>query len=177
MLKKEQRQLVLDCLKQADEQQKQAYDKELLERFLALSVYQQADTLAVYLAFDFEYNTQLIIDRALSDGKRVLIPKTYPKGKMVFVPYNPEDLEQTLFGLWEPKSDEAVPKSEVDLILVPGLVFNKDGFRIGYGGGYYDRYLSSFQGSTVSLIYPYQQREFMADGHDIAVQEVLCATD
>lgn len=64
-------------------------------------------------------------------------------------------------------------KSEIDLIHVPGLVFQSTGYRIGYGGGYYDRYLADFAGKTVSTIYSIQQKEFQPDAFDQAVQEVL----
>ena len=60
-----------------------------------------------------------------------------------------------------------------DLIHVPGVVFQSKGYRIGYGGGYYDRYLADFTGKTVSTIYSIQQKDFQPDTFDQAVQEVL----
>ena len=64
-------------------------------------------------------------------------------------------------------------QSEIDLIHVPGVVFQSKGYRIGYGGGYYDRYLADFAGKTVSTIYSIQQKEFQPAAFDQAVQEVL----
>ena len=63
--------------------------------------------------------------------------------------------------------------SQIDLIHVPGLTFTREGYRIGYGGGYYDRYLENFAGQTMSTIYPCQIQTFNPDSHDIPVQEVL----
>ena len=60
-----------------------------------------------------------------------------------------------------------------DVIHVPGVGFNPAGFRIGYGGGYYDRYLADYDGHTVSTIYEFQKVEFQADCHDMAVKEVF----
>ena len=97
----------------------------------------------------------------------------HPQGRMTFVDYNPNDLELTVFGIWEPRSERTVEKSHIDLIHVPGVAFNKKGYRIGYGGGYYDRYLADFKGMTVSTIYPYQLVDFQPDDCDIPVQEVL----
>ena len=138
-----------------------------------LKAYQQADVIATYLAFNFEYDTSLLIEQAQKDGKKILVPKTFSKGKMIFVAYDSEKLVETRFGLMEPINDEAVAKSEIDLIHVPGLVFNKSGFRIGYGGGYYDRYLKDFVGNTVSTIYDFQRLDFEEEGYDISVKEVI----
>ena len=63
--------------------------------------------------------------------------------------------------------------SQIDLIHVPGLVFTTEGYRIGYGGGYYDRYLEHFSGHTLSTTYPCQIQDFIPEKHDIPVQEVL----
>ena len=87
--------------------------------------------------------------------------------------YDPDNLVATSFGLMEPASDLAVEKSEIDLIHVPGVVFNAEGYRIGYGAGYYDRYLSDFEGETVSTVYPCQEMDFIPYSHDIAVREII----
>ena len=87
--------------------------------------------------------------------------------------YDERHLQKSSFGLMEPTSEEAVDKTEIDLIHVPGVVFNSQGFRIGYGGGYYDRYLADFAGASISSIYSFQQSDFEPDYHDIAVKEVL----
>jgi len=161
-------------MKTLSQEQKQAMDQVLTERFLQHPFYQEANTIATYLSFPHEFQTQELIEQALKDGKKVLIPKTYPKGRMEFVVYNPQQLAKTSFGLLEPQGDlEVVEPSQIDLIHVPGLAFTTEGYRIGYGGGYYDRYLEHFAGHTMSTIYPCQVQEFNSEDHDIAVQEVL----
>ena len=92
---------------------------------------------------------------------------------MIFVDYDESRLQKSSFGLMEPTSEEAVDKTEIDLIHVPGVVFNSQGFRIGYGGGYYDRYLADFAGASISTIYAVQQAEFTPAQHDVAVKELL----
>lgn len=173
-MKAELRKQVLQEMKAIPREQKQAMDQVLTERLLQHPFYQEAKVIATYLSFPHEFQTQELIDQALKDGKKVLIPKTYPKGRMDFVVYYSQQLVKTSFGLLEPQGDlEVVDASQIDLIHVPGLAFTTEGYRIGYGGGYYDRYLKHFSGNTLSTVYPCQIRDFIPEDHDIPVQEVL----
>ena len=173
-MKSELRKQVLQEMKALSQEQKQAIDQALNERLLQHPFYQEAKVIATYLSFPHEFQTQELIEQALRDGKKVLIPKTYPKGRMDFVVYDPQQLVKTSFGLLEPQGDlEVVDASQIDLIHVPGLAFTTEGYRIGYGGGYYDRYLKHFSGNTLSTVYPCQIRDFIPEDHDIPVQEVL----
>ena len=173
-MKSELRKQVLQEMKANPREQKQFIDQALTERLLQHPFYQEAKIIATYLSFHHEFQTQELIEQALKDGKKVLIPKTYPKGRMDFVVYNPQQLVKTSFGLLEPQGNlEVVDASQIDLIHVPGLAFTTEGYRIGYGGGYYDRYLKHFSGHTLSTIYPCQIKDFIPENHDIPVQEVL----
>ena len=173
-MKAELRKQVLQEMKAIPREQKQAMDQALTDQFLKHPFCQEAKVIATYLSFPHEFQTQELIEQALRDCKKVLIPKTYPKGRMDFVVYDPQQLVKTSFGLLEPQGDlEVVDASQIDLIHVPGLAFTTEGYRIGYGGGYYDRYLEHFSGHTLSTIYPCQVQQFMPENHDIPVQEVL----
>ena len=173
-MKSELRKQVLQEMKALPLEQKQFIEQALTERLLQHPFYQEAKVIATYLSFPHEFQTQELIEQALKDGKKVLIPKTYPKGRMDFVVYDPQQLVKTSFGLLEPQGDlEVVDASQIDLIHVPGLAFTMEGYRIGYGGGYYDRYLEQFSGHTLSTVYPCQIRDFSPENHDIPVQEVL----
>ena len=173
-MKVELRKKILQEMKAIPREQKQAVNQALTDQFLKHPFYQEAKVIATYLSFPHEFQTQELIEQALKDGKKVLIPKTYPKGRMDFVVYDPQQLVKTSFGLLEPQGDlEVVDASQIDLIHVPGLAFTTEGYRIGYGGGYYDRYLKHFSGHTLSTVYPCQIRDFSPENHDIPVQEVL----
>ena len=173
-MKSELRKQVLHEMKAIPRTQKVTMDLALTERLLQHPFYQEAKVIASYLSFPHEFQTQELIEQALKDGKKVLIPKTYPKGRMDFVVYNPQQLVKTSFGLLEPQGDlEVVDASQIDLIHVPGLAFTREGYRIGYGGGYYDRYLKHFTGHTLSTVYHYQVQDFIPEKHDIPVEEVL----
>ena len=173
-MKLELRKQVLYEMKAISQEQKQFIDQALTEQLLQHPFYQEAKVIATYLSFPHEFQTQELIEQALRDCKKVLIPKTYPKGHMEFVVYDPQQLVKTSFGLLEPQGDlGVVDASQIDLIHVPGLAFTMEGYRIGYGGGYYDRYLKHFPGHTLSTVYPCQIRDFIPEDHDIPVQEVL----
>ena len=173
-MKKTLRKETIAAMKRLPESVKTQADEQLTQRLLELPAFQEAKTLATYLSFDHEFSTAGLIQVALQLGKRVCVPRTYPQGRMEFVEYDPDILEKTRFGLLEPNEQgNVVDQSEIDLIHVPGVVFQSEGYRIGYGAGYYDRYLADYAGKTVSTIYSIQQKEFQPDVFDQAVQEVL----
>ena len=173
-MKKILRNKTIAAMKELPQSVKAEADSQLTQRFIQLPAFQEAKTLATYLSMGHEFSTASLIQAALQLGKRVCVPRTYPQGRMEFVEYDPDILEKTRFGLLEPNErGQVVDKSEIDLIHVPGLVFQSTGYRIGYGGGYYDRYLADYTGKTVSTIYSIQQKEFQPDVFDQAVQEVL----
>lgn len=168
------RKSVLKKMKGLELENKRKADQALIQRLRSLPAYQAASVIATYLSFPHEVDKSFLIDAAQEDGKQVVIPKTYPKGCMEFVAYDPQNLKPTAFGLLEPEdATQAVDQSKIDLIHVPGVAFQKDGYRIGYGGGYYDRYLADFDGATVSTIYACQEVDFAPAPHDIPVQEVI----
>ena len=173
-MKKILRNKTIAAMKELPQSVKAEADSQLTQRFIQLPAFQEAKTLATYLSMGHEFSTASLIQAALQLGKRVCVPRTYPQGRMEFVEYDPDILEKTRFGLLEPnEKGKLVDQSEIDLIHVPGVVFQSKGYRIGYGGGYYDRYLADFTGKTVSTIYSIQQKDFQPDAFDQAVQEVL----
>ena len=172
-MKKELRQTVLNQMKKLSGKEKEQADSWLTQRLLSSAAYQNAQVIATYLSMPHEVSTAAFIKQAQLDGKRVLVPKTYGQGRMIFVDFDGNRLQKSSFGLMEPTSEEAVDKTEIDLIHVPGVVFNAQGFRIGYGGGYYDRYLADYTGASISTIYAVQQAEFTPSQHDIAVKELI----
>lgn len=173
-MKKTLRKETIAAMKELPQSVKAEADSQLTQRFIQLPAFQEAQTLATYLSMGHEFSTASLIQAALQSGKRVCVPRTYPQGRMEFVEYDPDILEKTRFGLLEPnETGKVVDQSEIDLIHVPGVVFQSKGYRIGYGGGYYDRYLADFTGKTVSTTYSIQQGEFQPNAFDVAVQEVL----
>ena len=173
-MKKSLRKQVLQELKALSKEEKEVMGAWLTEQLLLHPFYKEAKNIATYLSFPHEFQTARLIEQAQKDGKTILIPKTYPHGKMDFVVYKTEQLERNSFGLLEPQGDFTILESpQIDLIHVPGLAFNPSKYRVGYGGGYYDRYLEHFPGHTISTIYPCQIQNFQPEHYDIPVKEVL----
>ena len=131
-------------------------DCEIQSRFLALRQYSECDTVFTYVSKELEVDTYAIIRAAWANGKKVAVPKCLDDSRMDF--YFIEsmaDLEDGTFGVKEPivsRCKKAVDFSK-GLCIVPGLSFDAEGYRLGYGKGYYDRFLAGFGGYTAGLCY------------------------
>lgn len=137
--------------------QKHRMDVEIQSRLLSLRQYHQNDLLFTYVSKDIEVDTLAIIAAARANKKRVAVPRCVP-GEIdmeFFYIRGEEDLAPGMFGVLEPVPErcELVTDFSRGLCIVPGLSFDAEGFRLGYGKGYYDRFLSQFQGITVGLCY------------------------
>ena len=129
--KVENRKKILQMLKKFSDYEKGCQNKEVLEQLTASSDWKSAKKIALYMSMPIEFNLTELFDQ--SDDKEILIPKCLPQRQMIFAKYDKENLVRSKFGLLEPKSDLAI---EPDFILVPGLIWNDEGHRIGFGGGY-----------------------------------------
>ncbi|EMY4797822.1 5-formyltetrahydrofolate cyclo-ligase [Bacillus cereus group sp. Bc002] len=136
-----------------------------LSEQIAFSLYEQkewaeAKTIGITLSMENEVNTYPIIEKAWEEGKKVVVPKCNKEARtMSFRKIsNFDQLETVYMNLREPipAFTEEVNADEIDLQIVPGVAYTERGERIGYGGGYYDRYLMHYKGKTLSLAYSFQ---------------------
>lgn len=122
--------------------------RNICKALLALEVFRQSKYLYSYLSYGTEAGTREIVLESLRLGKRVFVPKVYPDRKMEFFEiFSFDELRPGFRGILEPdleKLGQRKPFCESGLMLVPGLAFEMGGQRLGYGGGYYDAYLSRF---------------------------------
>ncbi|USS85268.1 5-formyltetrahydrofolate cyclo-ligase [Fructilactobacillus myrtifloralis] len=150
---------------------------ELYQRLFATSVWQEAQVVAVTISLPHELPTQPMISQAQRQGKLVVIPRTVPHRELRFYPLTPKTcLAKTKFGVWEPQNGTALTKDQIDLVLVPGVAFCRHNHhRIGYGGGFYDRFLASFPGQTIALAQREQvvEQPWTPDPFDVPVQQLL----
>lgn len=140
--------------------------------------WKKAQSIGITVSRKFELDTAFIITKAWDEGKKVVVPKCYSADKQMdfreIRSYG--ELENVYMDLFEPKMDatELITSDQIDLIIVPGLVFDKRGYRIGYGGGYYDRYLQTYQGSKISLAYSFQTTDTLPhEEFDIPVDQII----
>lgn len=143
--------------------------------------YQKAQRVFVFVSMGSEVETREILRRAWQDGKTVAVPKTAKGRQMFFLPITDfADLQEGIFGVMEPMGDERaeiLPQTG-DLFLVPGLLFDKRGYRIGYGGGYYDRYFEKHQGldfRKIGIAFAFQLWEapLPAEEFDVPIDELV----
>ena len=149
----------------------------LAEKFYNTPAYQAASTIYGYLPYNQEVRTVPMLQRALDDGKRVAVPKVYGE-EMRFIYL--EDLTQVskgYAGIPEPIADAPVAEDKQALVLMPGLAFDPQGHRIGYGGGFYDRFLAQEpHHPTLALCYEFQMQAHLdTEEFDIPVDTVLWA--
>lgn len=148
------------------------YSMELSKKFFESDIYKNSKIIMSYVSIQGEFETKYINRRILSEGKTLVLPKIYGKGIMKAYQVNSlDELVKNSFGLHEPlEENELLP----ELIIVPGVAFDKEGNRIGFGGGYYDRYLSDKKIKTIAFCYEFQiVEEFPVEEHDKAVDILM----
>ncbi len=150
---------------------------ELAQKLFATSFYRNANTIYGYLPYNQEVRTVPILEQALQDGKKVAVPKVYGD-TMRFIYL--DDLSQVApsdMGIPEPIQDEPIASDQTALVLMPGLAFDQNGNRMGYGGGFYDKFLAAEpEHPTVALCYGFQMVDAIpTDDYDIPVDLVLWA--
>ena len=173
------------ALRKQIREQKRAMTPEEIERssarlgelFAASSMYREAKTIYGYLPYNQEVRTVPMLQRALREGKRVAVPKVYGE-EMRFIYL--EDFSRVApgyAGIPEPVDDGPVADDQTALVLMPGLAFDPAGHRIGYGGGFYDKFLASEpEHPTLALCYAFQMRpQLETEEFDIPVDCVLWA--
>ncbi|MFD1672776.1 5-formyltetrahydrofolate cyclo-ligase [Agrilactobacillus yilanensis] len=161
--------------------QKVTEEAQLTKALYQLASFQNAETIGIVIGQAIEFNTKPLIKAIQNLGKKVYVPRTLPDYQMTFLPY-PEketDLEKSSFGILEPKMDETARLDPPDLVIVPGIAFSKDGhYRIGFGAGYYDRYLNRYQPKTTALVLSpmlYDAPQWPVSMLDVPVEDLLIA--
>ena len=137
-------------------EEKADFDIKIAEKLFDLQEYKNCKTVLAFVSKNIEINTEAIISKAFSDGKTVAVPRCNPEqGTMTFyIIKSREELERGYFGILEPKRD--CPKLNdfnKSICLVPGLSYDTRLYRVGFGKGYYDRFLTEYSGVSVGVCY------------------------
>ncbi len=156
----------------------------IARRLLEQPEYRLAGFVLCYVNFRSEVGTRGIIARALMDGKKVILPKVDRKAhrlRLFEITDEADDLEAGYMGIYEPvegRAREASP-GEVDLVVLPGVGFDAEGGRLGYGGGYYDRVIETLRPGVplVALAFDLQVvGHIPVEGHDKRVDKIITET-
>lgn len=177
MDKKALRKFITQCKRNMTEEDINQKSKKLLEKFLETDLYINAKTIYGYLPYNQEVRTIPILEQALLDGKTVAVPKVYDD-QMCFICLS--DLTHVapgFAGIPEPIENGPIADDPTALVLMPGLAFDPQGHRMGYGGGFYDKFLVQEQEHpTIALCYDFQVLPYLeTEEHDIPVDCVLWA--
>lgn len=160
--------------------ERRALDEAIARNVAALPEFAAADAVFTYLSFGAEVDTRGLIQRAWDAGKTVCLPRVVPGTREMrwYTAGSLDGLVRSPFGVEEPPDDptrEVLPADFArPVALVPGLAFDREGFRLGYGGGFYDTFLPAFPGTSVGLIRACQlvDRLSVRDIHDAPVNIV-----
>lgn len=173
------RKILREERKSIPKSQKVIYDKIISEKIINSVYFKNAEQVLVFASTDEEFDTQYIVEHCRAESKSVFYPVCLAdKGKMEFLKVNShKDLHIGKYNILEPqKSCVPYKPKENDIIIVPALSADKQKYRIGYGGGYYDRFLKSFNGISICPCYSRLYRDNLpADEYDIKVS--IVATD
>ena len=146
---------------------RQTADAAIFENFF--NAYGGCNSFLVYNSVGTEADTKAIIGQLLKDGKKVYLPRVCGE-QILAVPYG--ETHKGAFGIEEPEGEPYT--GEIDITVVPLLAVNGQGVRIGYGKGYYDRYLADRHTKKVGLGYFFQFENFEGEEHDVPLDEFVC---
>lgn len=177
MNKQELRKAIRARKRAMTEEEIERRSRSLCQKFLESDAYRACRTLYGYLPYNQEVRTLPILAQALADGKQVAVPKVYGDDMKFIVLADLTQVSKGYAGIPEPIADAPVAEDETALVLMPGLAFDPQGHRIGYGGGFYDKFLSREPNHpTLALCYEFQMLPKLdTEEHDIPVDTVLWA--
>jgi 5-formyltetrahydrofolate cyclo-ligase len=158
------------------EEDRRARSAVITERLIALPELRSAKTVMAFWSFGSEVDTSGLIEALHAAGKRVVLPRVDGRevAAIVYVPGDPT--AATPFGAMEPTSAEIVRPTEIDVVIAPGVAFDRNGGRVGYGGGFYDRFLRTVRADTpvIGLAFAVQLVDEVPRGeHDRLVDVVV----
>ena len=159
------------------EEQIVRYSEELAQKLFAHPLYQAAKSIYGYMSYNQEVRTTQMLAHALADGKQVAVPKVYGDEMKFILLSDLGQVAKGYAGIPEPIADGPVAADPTALVLMPGLAFDPEGHRLGYGGGFYDKFLAAEPDHpTLALCYDFQMLPHLdTESYDIPVDRVLWA--
>lgn len=153
---------------------------KVTERFLESEFYKNASVILFYLSAKNEVDTFSAISAALSSGKKVAVPITDTKTNTLTLSYltGLDGLKEGAFGIFEPSEPIFCADDDIDTVVVPGIAFDRNGARIGYGKGYYDRLFDRVNGVKAAFCYDFQLVDNVcAEPHDVSMDFIITESE
>ena len=157
--KKEIRKSIIERREKLPKEEKLLFDDKIYTKVKNLRVFKEAKVIFTFISFGSEVDTLRLIDEALRKGKTVAVPWINKEKKLMEakVIRDLDDMYPGLYGILEPSPEaETLKPQEIDLIITPGVAFDNLGGRIGYGGGYYDKFLAEVKASVPKIALSYE---------------------
>lgn len=149
------------------------YDERIYNNLIALPQVRKCCTFLVYASSDIEVDTRRFINKMLDEGKTVAAPKCEGKLMKFLRIGSLGELRKSSFGVDEPISGEEITEFVGSICIVPALRFDRYGYRLGWGGGFYDRFLKEYTGYSVGICYEMCCGEVPKDTYDISTDIVI----
>ena len=170
---------ILEKRNRLELENKYEYDKVIFQKLINSDIYKKSKKIFTYVSFGSEVDTKKFINYAISDNKDIYVPKTDKVNKeMLAIKINRlNNMDVDKWGILEPKDvDKSKVGDNFDLIIMPGVAFDINGNRIGYGGGYYDKYISNINNKCIKLALAYELQlvqNIKSEIHDIKVDFII----
>ncbi|PEJ56947.1 5-formyltetrahydrofolate cyclo-ligase [Bacillus sp. AFS002410] len=182
MEKKDIRNNMMKNLKNISVLDREKKSKQIIETLFSTKQLKDANIIATTMPMEHEINTKYLIATCWNENKSVVVPKCNHKTReMDFYKISSfEDLKEGYFGIQEPIEEkcEKIEKEQIDLVIVPGVAYTLKGERLGYGGGYYDRYLEDYNKLLLALAYDIQiVNELPTEKHDIKIPFIITESE
>ncbi len=173
-LKNQLRREMLSKRRRIDETVVLEKSRVIEKRLLETSIYTQSRTIMFYISHNNEVYTHTMIKKSLKQGKTVVVPKI--KNNIIYpsILTSWSELTKGSYGVLEPREIKPVSLNDIDIVIVPGVVFDQQGYRIGHGGGYYDRFLEKTSAIKIALAFEFQVLPSIPhEEHDIKVDKII----
>ncbi|MGL6187384.1 MAG: 5-formyltetrahydrofolate cyclo-ligase [Clostridium chrysemydis] len=152
-------------------------DSKIFKNLISLNSYKRAKKIFIYIGFGSEINTKSLIKIMLKEGKEVFVPKVLEEEMIALKITSLNNLIESKFKILEPVGEKSdIDGEEFDLIIMPGVAFDRSGNRIGYGKGYYDKYLKDIKSDIKKIALAYELQlieEIETEEHDLKVDSII----
>lgn len=176
--KQDIRKKIFAARKACTDQQVEAWSREITQRVIALPAFKRAERMMAYADYNHEVVTRYLIEEAWKAGKEVAVPKVHGKDMIFYRLLDFNQLKPGYYGIPEPECGEAVDWEDA-LMIMPGVAFDRENHRVGYGGGFYDRFLEKHPDiQRIAIAFSFQMmREVPVEPTDIFPQIIVTEND